>query len=150
MEDGVISGIRCTIRSTTSSVAKILRKLKYLKFEKKIKELNIYLYETLHEYILKNNKKLIKDIEKKITKKTKAIIPVHFAGRPCEMDQIMLIAKKFDLKVVEDCAHAIETKYKEKFAGTFGDIGCLSFYVTKNLATGEGGALITNVIKYAD
>ncbi len=92
----------------------------------------------------------IKDIEKKITKKTKAIIPVHFAGRPCEMDQIMLIAKKFDLKVVEDCAHAIETKYKEKFAGTFGDIGCLSFYVTKNVVTGEGGALITNNVKYAN
>ena len=92
----------------------------------------------------------INDIERKITKKTKAIIPVHFAGRPCEMDKIMLIAKKFNLKVIEDCAHAIETKYNGKFAGTFGDIGCLSFYVTKNLTTGEGGALITNNIKYAD
>ena len=92
----------------------------------------------------------INDIERKITKKTKAIILVHFAGRPCEMDKIMLIAKRYNLKVIEDCAHAIETKYNGKFAGTFGDIGCLSFYVTKNLATGEGGALITNNIKYAD
>jgi len=92
----------------------------------------------------------IKDIEKKITKKTKAIIPVHFAGRPCEMDKIILIAKKFDLKVIEDCAHAIETKYKGKFAGTIGDIGCLSFYVTKNVVTGEGGAIITNNVKYAN
>jgi len=92
----------------------------------------------------------IKDIKRKITKKTKAIIPVHFAGRPCEMDKIILIAKKFNLKVIEDCAHAIETKYKGKFAGTFGDIGCLSFYVTKNVVTGEGGAIITNNIKYAN
>ncbi len=92
----------------------------------------------------------INDIERKITKKTKAIIPVHFAGRPCEMDKVLLIAKRYNLKVIEDCAHAIETKYNGKFAGTFGDIGCLSFYVTKNLATGEGGALITNNIKYAD
>ena len=92
----------------------------------------------------------IKDIERKITKKTKAIIPVHFAGRPCEMDKIILIAKKFDLKVIEDCAHAIETKYKGKFAGTIGDIGCLSFYVTKNVVTGEGGAIITNNVKYAN
>ena len=92
----------------------------------------------------------IKDIEKKITKKTKAIIPVHFAGRPCEMDKILTLAKKNNLKVIEDCAHAIETKYNGKFAGTFGDIGCLSFYVTKNVVTGEGGALITNNLKYAN
>ena len=92
----------------------------------------------------------IDDIVKKITKKTKAIIPVHFAGRPCEMDSIMQISKKYKLKIIEDCAHAIETKYKGKFAGTFGDIGCLSFYVTKNVVTGEGGALITNNSKYAD
>ena len=92
----------------------------------------------------------IKDIERKITKKTKAIIPVHFAGRPCEMDKILLLAKKNNLRVIEDCAHAIETKYNGKFAGTFGDIGCLSFYVTKNVVTGEGGALITNNLKYAN
>ena len=72
MEDGVISGIRCTIRSTTSSVSRILRKLKYLKFEKKIKELGLHLYETLHEYIVTNHQSFIKDLEKKL--KTKILL----------------------------------------------------------------------------
>ena len=72
MEEVIISGIRCTIRSTTSSVAKILRKLKYLKFEKKIKELTIHLYETLYEYIINNNQNLIKDFEEKL--KTKIVL----------------------------------------------------------------------------
>jgi len=90
------------------------------------------------------------EIEKKITPKTKAIMPVHFAGRPCKMDEIMAIAKKHDLKVIEDCAHAIETEYKGKKAGTFGDVGCFSFYVTKNIITGEGGMDITDNDDYAD
>lgn len=90
-----------------------------------------------------------KEIEKKITKKTKAIIPVHFAGRPCNMDAIMAIANQYNLKVIEDCAHAIETKYKDKKAGTIGDIGCFSFYVTKNIITGEGGMAITDNDEYA-
>mgnify|MGYP001443117559 CR=1 FL=1 len=84
-----------------------------------------------------------KDIEKKITKKTKAILVVHFGGRPCKMTEIMKIAKKNKLIVIEDCAHAIETKYKGKHVGNFGDFGCFSFYATKNLVTGEGGMLIT-------
>lgn len=84
------------------------------------------------------------DIEKKITDKTKAIIPVHFAGRACNMNAIMDIAKKYNLKVIEDCAHAIETEYQGKKAGTFGDFGCFSFYVTKNIVTGEGGMVITD------
>ena len=79
------------------------------------------------------------DIERKITPKTKAILPVHFAGRPCDMDAIMDVAGKYRLKVVEDCAHAIETEYHGHKAGTFGDFGCFSFYVTKNVVTGEGG-----------
>jgi len=86
-------------------------------------------------------------IEAKITPKTKAILPVHFAGRPCEMDAIYDIAQKHHLKIIEDCAHAIETEYHGKKAGTFGDFGCLSFYVTKNVATGEGGMVLT---KHAD
>ena len=83
-------------------------------------------------------------IEEKITKKTKAIIPVHFGGLPCEMDKIVKIAKKYKLKIIEDCAHAIEGKYKKRHLGTFGDTGCFSFYANKNLTTGEGGMLITN------
>ncbi len=90
------------------------------------------------------------DIERKITNKTKAIVPVHFAGRACNMDAIMAIARKYKLKVIEDCAHAIETEYHGKKAGTFGDIGCFSFYVTKNIVTGEGGMLITDNEDYAD
>lgn len=91
-----------------------------------------------------------KDIERKITPRTKAIIPVHFAGRACEMDAIMKIAKRHNLKVIEDCAHAIETEYHGKKAGTFGDLGCFSFYVTKNIVTGEGGMATTNNEEYAN
>lgn len=82
------------------------------------------------------------NIERKITERTRAIIPVHFAGRACDMDAIMAIAEKHDLIVIEDCAHAIETEWKGRKAGTFGDYGCFSFYVTKNVATGEGGMVI--------
>jgi len=91
-----------------------------------------------------------KEIERKITARTKAIIPVHFAGRSCDMDAIMEIAQRHNLKVIEDCAHAIETEYHGQKAGTFGDIGCFSFYVTKNIVTGEGGMAITNHEEYAD
>lgn len=84
------------------------------------------------------------EIENKITEKTKAIIPVHFAGRPCDMDHIVAIAKKYNLLIIEDCAHATEAEYKGKKTGTFGDFGCFSFYATKNLVTGEGGMVITD------
>ncbi|MHB8163117.1 MAG: DegT/DnrJ/EryC1/StrS family aminotransferase [Methanoregula sp.] len=85
-----------------------------------------------------------KHIKEKISEKTKAILPVHFAGRSCDMDPIMKIAKEYNLKVIEDCAHAIETEYHGKKAGTFGNFGCFSFYTTKNVVTGEGGMVITN------
>jgi len=91
-----------------------------------------------------------KDIERKITKKTKAIIVVHMAGRPCSMDAIMAIAKKHKLKVIEDAAHAVESEYKGKKLGTIGDVGCFSFYVTKNVITAEGGMAITDDKAYAD
>ena len=81
-------------------------------------------------------------IEAAITPRTEAIVPVHFAGRPCDMDRIMAIAGRHGLAVIEDCAHAIETEYKGKKAGTFGDFGCFSFYVTKNVVTGEGGMIL--------
>ncbi len=73
---------------------------------------------------------------------TKAIVPVHFAGRPCEMDAIMATARHHGLTVIEDCAHAIESEYHGQKAGTIGDFGCFSFYVTKNVACGEGGMVI--------
>ncbi|MBC7228952.1 MAG: DegT/DnrJ/EryC1/StrS aminotransferase family protein [Actinobacteria bacterium] len=92
----------------------------------------------------------LEDIRRKITPRTKAIVPVHFAGRPCDMDAIMAIAQEYRLKVVEDCAHAIETEYHGKKAGTFGDLGCFSFYVTKNIITGEGGMVITENEEYAN
>jgi dTDP-4-amino-4,6-dideoxygalactose transaminase len=84
------------------------------------------------------------DIKRKITPKTKAIIVVHFAGRPCNMDEVMAIAKNNRLKIIEDCAHAIEAEYHGKKTGTFGDLGCFSFYATKNITTGEGGMVITD------
>jgi len=83
-------------------------------------------------------------IEKVISPKTKAILPVHFAGRPCNMDHIMEIAQKNNLLVIEDAAHAVEAKYKGKKIGNIGDMTCFSFYVTKNLVTGEGGMITTN------
>lgn len=86
-------------------------------------------------------------IEAAITPHTRAILPVHFAGRPCEMDAIMTIADKHGLKVIEDCAHAIETEYKGKKAGTIGNFGCFSFYVTKNIVTGEGGMVLARNLK---
>lgn len=83
-------------------------------------------------------------IEEKITSKTKAIIPVHFAGYPCDMDKILKTAKKYKLTVIEDAAHAIETEYKGKKVGSIGDMTCFSFYATKNITTGEGGMFTTN------
>lgn len=90
------------------------------------------------------------EIRKKITKKTRAIIPVHFAGYPCKMDIINNIADEYNLKIIEDCAHAIESEYKGKKVGTFGVFGCFSFYVTKNVVTGEGGMVISGSREYAD
>ncbi|WP_284320351.1 DegT/DnrJ/EryC1/StrS family aminotransferase [Dyella acidisoli] len=81
-------------------------------------------------------------IEAAITPRTRAIVPVHFAGRPCAMDRIMDIARKHDLVVIEDCAHAVEAEFHGKPLGTFGDFGCFSFYVTKNVVTGEGGMIL--------
>ena len=83
-----------------------------------------------------------KKIEKKITKKTKAILIVHLAGLPCDITKIQKIAKKYKLKIIEDCAHAIESKFNNKHVGNFGDAGCFSFYSTKNLTTGEGGMIV--------
>ena len=82
------------------------------------------------------------EIEQRITPRTRAIAPVHFAGRACDMEAIVSIAQKHNLKVIEDCAHAIETEYKGRKAGTFGDFGCFSFYSTKNIVTGEGGMVL--------
>jgi len=89
-------------------------------------------------------------VEGLITKKTEAIMPVHFAGFPCDMDAIMSIAKKHGLRVIEDSAECIGGKWNGKFAGTFGDAGCFSFWATKNITTGEGGMVTTNDTKLAD
>jgi len=83
-----------------------------------------------------------KEIERRITNRTRAIVPVHFAGRPCNMDAICRIVRKYDLKIIEDCAHAIESEYHGQKTGTFGDFGCFSFYVTKNITTAEGGMVL--------
>lgn len=81
-------------------------------------------------------------IEQKITVRTKAILPVHFAGLPCAMDEINAIAQRHGLVVIEDCAHAVEATYRGRPTGTLGDFGCFSFYATKNVTTGEGGMVL--------
>ena len=83
-------------------------------------------------------------IERLITPKTKAIVPVHFAGTICNMDKILDIAKNHNLKVIEDAAHALGSVKEGKHAGTFGDIGVFSFHAIKPITTGEGGAIVTN------
>jgi dTDP-4-amino-4,6-dideoxygalactose transaminase len=83
-------------------------------------------------------------VREKITPRTRAILPVHFAGRPCDMDALCALAREHGLALVEDCAHAIETTWRGRHAGTFGDFGCFSFYVTKNVITGEGGMVTAN------
>lgn len=85
-----------------------------------------------------------KDVEKKITKNTKAIFVVHYAGVACDMDYIMNIAREYNLKVVEDAAQGVNAKYKGVYLGTIGDIGCYSFHETKNYSSGEGGAILIN------
>lgn len=89
-------------------------------------------------------------IEAAITKRTKAIIPVHFAGMACDMDKIMAIAKKHKLRVIEDACHGHGAAYKGKKLGSIGDAGCFSFQSSKNLTSGEGGMIITNDEKLYD
>ena len=84
------------------------------------------------------------EIRKKITRRTRAIYPVHYGGVSCAMDEIMEIAHCHDLKVVEDAAQGVNAKYKGKYLGTIGDFGCFSFHETKNYVCGEGGALLIN------
>jgi perosamine synthetase len=89
-------------------------------------------------------------IEKSITAKTKAIIPVHIAGQACDMDRILEIASHDDLRVIEDAAHALPSRFQDKMIGTVGDITCFSFYATKTITTGEGGMATTESLEWAD
>ena len=89
-------------------------------------------------------------IEKSLTKRTRAILPVHFAGKACDIKKIKKIADSHNLALIEDCAHAIGTKLNNKHVGTFGDVGCFSFYPTKNITTLEGGMIITQSQKISD
>ena len=89
-------------------------------------------------------------IEEKISKRTKAIIPVHYGGHACDMDKILEIARNYDLKVIEDAAHSLPTKYKAKMIGTVGNVTCFSFYATKTITTGEGGMACTDDDEFAE
>ena len=89
-------------------------------------------------------------IEEAITEKTKAIVPVHYAGVSCAMDEIMAIAKKYNLKVVEDAAQGVNAFYKGKALGTIGDFGCYSYHETKNYSMGEGGAILFQDDRYLE
>jgi dTDP-4-amino-4,6-dideoxygalactose transaminase len=85
----------------------------------------------------------VSDISSKITKKTRAIMIVHFAGYPCDMSELIMLAKDNNIILIEDVAHAIGAEYKGRKCGTFGDIACFSFFANKNLSTGEGGMFVT-------
>ena len=91
-----------------------------------------------------------KKIEQAITDKTKVIIAMHYAGVACEMDTIMTIARKYNLKVIEDAAQGVMSTYKGKYLGTIGDFGCYSFHETKNYSMGEGGAILINNPEYIE
>jgi len=88
-------------------------------------------------------------VERSITPKTKAIIPVHFGGQPCDMEPILEVARRHKLFVIEDAAHALPAKYRDKTVGTIGDITCFSFYATKTITTGEGGMATTQNPEWA-
>jgi len=90
------------------------------------------------------------DIERKITPKTKAIVVMHYGGFACDMDRIMTIAQKYNLKVIEDACHGPFAEYKGRKLGTIGAVGCFSFFSNKNISTGEGGMLVTNTDEYFD
>ena len=92
----------------------------------------------------------IQNLKKNITKRTKAIIPVHIYGQVCNIEEISDVARDNNLKIIEDCAHAVGTFYNSKHVGTIGETGCFSFYPTKNMTTAEGGMVITNSKKVAD
>ena len=85
-----------------------------------------------------------KDVRKKITSKTKAVMAVHLYGHPCEMDELVKITKENNIFLIEDCAEAFGSKYNGKYAGTFGDLATFSFYGNKTITTGEGGMVVTN------
>jgi len=89
-------------------------------------------------------------LEQAITPKTKAIIPVHYAGVSCEMDKIIEIAKRYNIAVVEDAAQAVGSYYKDRPCGSIGDLGCYSFHETKNISCGEGGALLVNNVRFIE
>jgi dTDP-4-amino-4,6-dideoxygalactose transaminase len=89
-------------------------------------------------------------IEQAVTSKTKAIIPVHMAGQPCAMNEILEIAKEYHLRVIEDAAHALPARYHDRTVGTIGDITCFSFYATKTITTGEGGMATTENPQWAE
>ncbi|MGH9701979.1 MAG: DegT/DnrJ/EryC1/StrS family aminotransferase [Candidatus Acidiferrales bacterium] len=89
-------------------------------------------------------------VERAITPRTKAILPVHFGGHPCEMDRLLAIAKKRRIPVIEDAAHALPARYRGKTVGTMGEITCFSFYATKSITTGEGGMVTTENAGYAE
>lgn len=92
----------------------------------------------------------VEDVKKKITDKTKAIIPVHYAGRPCDMDALLQIGEETGIRIVEDAAHAIGSSYNGKKIGSFGDITCFSFDSIKVMTCGEGGAIVTNDEAFED
>jgi dTDP-4-amino-4,6-dideoxygalactose transaminase len=90
------------------------------------------------------------EVERKVTPRTRAVMPVHYGGQPCRMDDLLDIARRRGLRVIEDAAHALSAKYKGRAIGTIGDASVFSFYPTKNITTGQGGVLTTNDVQLAE
>ncbi len=148
--------------ATTSGTVAIFLALKALKIKKGDEVLipNITFAATVNAVDLVGAKPVLVDInketllldldnlKKKITKKTKAIIPVHISGRGSNIGELIKISKKFNLKIVEDAAEAFLSKFKNKSLGTFGEMGCFSFSPPKMFTTGQGGVVITNNFRY--
>ncbi len=148
--DGVISP-PFTFFSTAGSIVRVGATPIFVDIDSKTYNLDPI---KLQEFIDTNcnfNSKINQLIDKQTRKSIKAIVPVHLYGQMCMMDKIMDITKKYNLKVVEDCAQAIGSEYKEKKSGSYGNLGTFSFFPTKNLATyGDGGMIVTSSEEYAE
>src|SRR3989304_2442619 len=89
------------------------------------------------------------EVERRITPRTRALMPVHSAGQPCRMDELLDIARRHKLLVIEDAAHAVGARYRDRLVGTLGDVTVFSFYATKNMTTGQGGMVTTENVELA-
>lgn len=160
--ENTMGGAKCLLTTSCTSALEMAALLCNIKKGDEVIMPSFTFVSTANAFVLRGAKIVFVDIrpdtmnineqliEKAITSKTKAIVPVHYAGVSCEMDVIINIAKKYNLFVVEDAAQAVMSKYKNKYLGTLGDFGCFSFHETKNYSCGEGGAILIRDKKFSE